>query len=330
MRLVPPVSLKLAVVVGLGALALASCGDSAPVSSTPPTTVPAPTPTSPPTGGGGGDSYYDASCPLGEGDADASCARGGERMLNVYEDALDNLIETQPAIFDLNNENAPGTKAYFVKDKEAFMTGIVRYVRGRGLCAERDPDDGAQETIRMKLSSDFSENYDTLLSSGHMRRGMGAYRETCTPANFPVEREDDAPPIGSGCGRPYPPPVTRINCKIHTKGPEYYTLDSTPIVGHNAAYCASVGFTDGRSLCPVRPEGWADREACEAWRVGNAQDTGRPGPTWRRNGSFCTGPESGCQNHPGNQYQLWSYNSMTGGIYTVSAENGASCTVDPF
>jgi hypothetical protein len=193
------------------------------------------------------------------------------------------------------------------------------------MCAERDPDDGAQETIRLKIEADFSENYDVLLSTGHMRRGGGAYRESCTPANFPAERSGDAPPVGSGCGRPYPPPVTRFNCKVHIKGPEYYTLDSTPIVGHDAQYCASIGYTDGRSLCPIRPEGAPDREACENWRVGKAQDTGRWGPTWRKaDGSFCTGPASGCQNHPDRQYQLWTFVS---GRYTVSAENGASCTV---
>jgi len=325
MRVLPPVSLTVVAVVGVAALVLSSCGDSAPSSSTPPTTVPLPTPTPPPVGGGGGDSFYHASCALGKGDPDATCERKSERLLNVYEDALDLLIQQKPAIFDLEDEAAPGTKAYRVKDKEAYMEGIVANVRARGLCAERDPDDGAQETIRMKIEADFSENYDVLLGSGHMRRGGGAYRQSCTPANFPAERSGDAPPVGSGCGRPYPPPVTRFNCKVHIKGPEYYTLDSTPIVGHDAQYCASIGYTDGRSLCPIRPEGAPDREACENWRVGKAQDTGRPGPTWRKaDGSFCTGPESGCQNHPNTQYSLWTFVS---GTYTVSAENGASCSV---
>ena len=133
------------------------------------------------------------------------------------------------------------------------------------------------------------------------------------------------PPIGSGCGRPYPPKVTRFNCKVHIKSPEYYTLDSTPIVGPDGEYCALIGFTDGRTLCPIRPEGAEDREACENWRVGKAADTGRWGPTWRKgDGSFCTGPESGCANHPSNQYALLTY---APGTYVVTAENGANCTV---
>jgi len=325
MRVFPPSSVVCAGVIGFSGLIASSCGDSGPSSSTPPTTLPGPTPTAAPPTGGGGDSFNHSSCSLGKGDPDASCERTRERLLNVYEEALDLLIKQKPEIFDLQDEAAADTKAYRVKDKNAYMDGIVANLRGAGLCAERDPDDGAQETIRLKSENDFSENYDALLSSGHMRRGDGAYRQSCAPSNFPVERSEDAPPIGSGCGHPYPPPVTRINCKVHIKGPEYYTLDSTPIVGHNAEYCAKIGYTDGRSLCPVRPEGAPDREACEAWRVGKAQDTGRPGPTWRKaDGTFCTGPESGCQNHPNTQYSLWTY---VPGTYTVSAENGASCTV---
>ncbi len=324
MRALSPGSGAVAAVL-VSAFVWTSCGDSPPSSSTPPTTVPQPTPSAAPPSSGGGDSFNHASCPLGKGDPGASCERTRERLLNVYEDALDLLIKQKPEIFDLTNEAVPDTKAYFVKDKNAYMEGIVANLRAAGLCAERDADDGAQETIRVKSESEFSEDYDVLLSSGHMRRGEGAYRLSCTPASFPIEREEDAPPIGSGCGRPYPPPVTRINCKVHIRGPEYYTLDSTPIVGHDAEYCAAIGYTDGRSLCPVRPEGAPDRVACENWRVGTAQDTGRGGPTWRKSdGSFCTGPESGCQNHPNTQYSLWTY---VPGTYTVSAENGASCSV---
>jgi hypothetical protein len=259
------------------------------------------------------------------GEERTSCERTRERMLNVYEDALDLLVQQNPTIFDLQSEAQPGTKAYLVKDKDAYLNGIVGNLRAAGLCAERDADDGAQQTIRVKLGNDFSEDYDTLLSSGHMRRGQGAYRQSCTPAAFPVARSADAPPIGSGCGRPYPPAVTRFNCKVHIKSPERYTLDSTPIVGPDGAYCAEIGFTDGRTLCPVRPEGAADREACENWRVGKAADTGRPGPTWRKaDGSFCTGPASGCENHGSQQYSLYTY---VPGTYVVKAENGAECTV---
>jgi hypothetical protein len=316
--------LRAAAVGALGTIALlgSSCGGSSPSSSTPPTTVaPQPTPTPTPTGGG---SFYHSSCPLGKGDPNPSCERGHSSLLQDMESAMDLLILQKPQIFDLNDEYSPGTKAYKVLDREAYMEGLVANLRAAGLCSELDPDDALLETVRAKDEPGFSEDFDVLLSSGHMRRGNGMYRQTCNPSAFPVERAADAPPIGSGCGRPYPPPVTRFNCKVHLKG-EFYTLDSTPIVGPDVNYCASIGFTDGRSLCAVRPEGAPDREACEHWRVGKASDTGRFGPTWTKaDGSYCTGPESGCQNHPDNQYQLFTF---VAGSYTVTAENGANCTV---
>jgi hypothetical protein len=237
---------------------------------------------------------------------------------------MDLLVQQKPQIFDLKDEYDAGTHAYKVLDKEAYMEGLVANLRAAGLCAERDADDALQQTIRVKDSAESSEDYDVLLTSGYIRRGTGAYRQTCTPSAFPVERAQDAPPIGSGCGRPYPPVVTRFNCKVHLKSKEHYTLDSTPLVGPDPAYCASVGMPE-RAICPLRVPDAPDREACENWRVGKARDTGLPGPTWTKpDGSYCTGPDSGCEHHPSNPYALLTYQ---GGSYTVSAENGASCTV---
>ncbi len=299
-----------------------SCGDGgSPSSSTPPTTVPSQTPTAPPTGDG---SFNHSSCPLGKGDVNADCGESSSALLGDLEDAMTLLIQQKPQVFDLTEEVAPGTKAYRVLDREAYMDGLVANLRAAGLCAERDPDDGQQQTIRAKDSSAFSEDFDVLLSNGFMRRGAGAYRKTCSPSSFPVERSSDSPPIGSGCGRPYPPPVTRFKCKVHLKSEQFFTLDSTPLVGPDLAYCTEVGFTNS-AICPVRPEGVADRKACENWRVGKARDTGRNGPTWTKaDGSLCTGPDSGCANHADSQYQLYVY---VGGTYTVTGENGASCTV---
>ena len=131
--------------------------------------------------------------------------------------------------------------------------------------------------------------------------------------------DPDTPPAGSGCGEPPPPPISRMKVKVHVRGENSWTLDSTPLVGPDAAYCAEIGFTDGRENCPVRPEGHPERIPCEAWAVGTAQDTGRPGPTWRRNDGFCTGPASGCQNHDENQYLLKAYFS---GDYNACTRDG--------
>jgi hypothetical protein len=108
----------------------------------------------------------------------------------------------------------------------------------------------------------------------------------------------------AGCGAPYPPPVARFNVKVLSHQADRYVLDSTPLVGPDAAYCAKVGYPD-RSICPVRLEGDPERSECEAAVVGIAGDTGRAGPTWSVNGGPCDGTDHGggsCANHSTNQY----------------------------
>jgi hypothetical protein len=143
---------------------------------------------------------------------------------------------------------------------------------------------------------------------------------TATPSSSPEPTpEPSAPPGASGCGSPIPPDLSRIEVKVHIKGPNAWTLDSTPLVGPNREYCAKIGFTDGRSFCPVRAEGHPERVACEAYVTGRAKDTGRPGPTWYFEGRFCTGQASGCDNSPENQYQLLVYR---GGTFQACAQSG--------
>jgi len=135
----------------------------------------------------------------------------------------------------------------------------------------------------------------------------------------PADPGGTAGPASFGCTRPLPPEISRVKVKIHVRGDEFWTLDSTPLVGPSAGYCAQIGFTDGREYCPVRPEGHPEREGCEAWAVGTARDTGRVGPTWTRNGSACSGRASGCENDPDNQYLVRAY---LGGLFEACARNG--------
>jgi hypothetical protein len=114
----------------------------------------------------------------------------------------------------------------------------------------------------------------------------------------------------AGCGDPTPPEVTRMNVTVHGRLPGRVLLDSTPLVGPDAAYCRQIGFTDGRLHCPVRTEGSPERAACEAARVGRAADTGRVGPTWSANGKGCGGDGgASCVNHPDNQFLVFAYGS---------------------
>jgi hypothetical protein len=150
-----------------------------------------------------------------------------------------------------------------------------------------------------------------------------------TPSANPTPTPEPSPtptptPDGSGCGDPIPPNLGRMEVKIHITGPNLTTLDSTPLVGPNREYCAKIGFTDGRSFCPVRAEGNPERVACETLVVGTAEDTGRSGPTWTRNGQYCTG-DNGCENHPVNQYLLLAGSS---GTYKACAGNGVCGLVE--
>jgi len=131
-------------------------------------------------------------------------------------------------------------------------------------------------------------------------------KPTAVPTPSPTAAPTPTPTPGpsGGCGDPLPPPVSKMNVKIHIPGPNHWTLDSTPLVGPDGAYCRKIGFTDGRTMCPVRTEGSADRQACETYAIGKADDTGRPGPTWYRNGNLCNGTD--CENHPDNQYLLFA------------------------
>jgi hypothetical protein len=141
--------------------------------------------------------------------------------------------------------------------------------------------------------------------------------------------DPNVPPAGSGCGKPYPPPITRFKIKVLYKGKEFHTVDSSPLVGPDGEYCASVGFPD-RTICTIREEGAPDRLACEIWRAGIAKDTGQPGPTWTvtlRDGttSYCTGPTGPCDRHENGPFTVKAFR---GGLYRVCTEAGACGEVE--
>jgi hypothetical protein len=308
-------TVALVAAIGVFALLASSCGDGGNDRTPPPTAVAPPPPTvePPPSSGGAGAS----SCPLGEGTDATRCERAGAEMWHYVNGAIDYVIGQHPEYFNLNMEAGRETGQYLVLEKELYIDAVLERLRETGLCAERADYD--YEMIQIKEDNELSEDYDIYLSEGYVRRG-GAYRQSCTPASFPVPRPDWAPPVGSGCGKPYPPAIGRFGLNVHFKNPEYWTLDSTPLVGHDVLYCRSIGFTDGRSLCPVRPEGHPEREACERWAVGRAADTGRYGPTWTGDGQPCTGPAMGCKNSPDSQYLLFIYRT---GLYEACAQNQA-------
>jgi hypothetical protein len=97
-----------------------------------------------------------------------------------------------------------------------------------------------------------------------------------TPTPAPTATPD------SGCGAPVPPPLGEWGLKCWEPRPGTTTCDATPKV-RGRDYCASVGYTDGRNACAVRPDcnpatqacRFPDRAECEALIVG-----GLPVWTW--------------------------------------------------
>ena len=316
-----------AVAIGAAVLVIPSCGGGGAPSS--PGVTPTPVPTATPPAGGGGTS---ATCKIGPGSLDTDCSKSSSRLWPQLETAMDLAIQQNPAVVDKNDVAVQGSNLYKVLDADGFLDGTILNLRKAGLCAQRDPADYMYQRIQLKSENGYSETYDVISSSGYIRRGGGTYYETCTPSSFPVDLGAEVPPAGSGCGAPYPPPVHRFRVHVYVQNTDTTSLDSTPLV-LDPIYCAQIGYPD-RVECPIRPEGSPERVPCETWAVGYAQDTGRAGPTWTHHtdehpdGVLCTGKDSGCVNHPSNQYQVNAYDP---GWYRACGRNGAcgSFYVDP-
>jgi hypothetical protein len=169
--------------------------------------------------------------------------------------------------------------------------------------------------------------------------GSGSPAAPTLPSATPIPTptpDPNIPPAGSGCGQPYPPKITRFVIKVSYKLKDYWIVDTTPLVGPDGAYCAAIGFSDGRSICAIRPEGAPDRSACEIWRAGMSKDTPPlAGPTWTlqtKDGviHYCTGLASGCEHfaagdEQGGPFQIKAY---TGGLYTICTQDGACADIE--
>ncbi len=86
-----------------------------------------------------------------------------------------------------------------------------------------------------------------------------------------------AAPHGEVCGAPIPPRLGKVKVKVHIRTKRQTLIDSTPLVGPNAAYCQAIGFKDGRQFCAVRVENSVDRPACEHLVMVEARWTGPAG-----------------------------------------------------
>jgi hypothetical protein len=119
------------------------------------------------------------SCHLGDGSASNSCRRENPSFLDEVDEAIDQLVQQQPHIFDLEEELGAG--GFKVKSTGQFYVGVMRNLQAMGFCANFDG-----EEMQVKNTNEFSDQYHIMISSGHVRRGNSSYRATCYPAAFPV------------------------------------------------------------------------------------------------------------------------------------------------
>jgi hypothetical protein len=167
----------------IGTVALVACGGSNP-STTPtvptqPSTTPTTTPSTPPV-------VAQSLCErMGDGTYAAPCSKGAARFYDQVDGAIDKLIKKQPQLFDMSDVAGPGS--YRVLEPDDYYLAMSSTLAESGLCAQMDAD---KANLRVKADNAMSEDYQILTTRGFTARGAWIYRNTCTPANFPIAAPD--------------------------------------------------------------------------------------------------------------------------------------------
>lgn len=169
--------------VGFVLLGVACSGGSSPNTPTPSPSPAPPTlaPSAPPASAA---PPAAAGCRGGPGTLDSTCTPGTEQYEAEINAAIDRLAERRPDVFDTSQSRGPGE--WRVLRSRDYLLGVVAELQARRFCAETDE----VAIVAVRSTSEFSESYDILHSTGHVRRGNRAYLETCRPPNFPVEPKD--------------------------------------------------------------------------------------------------------------------------------------------
>jgi hypothetical protein len=121
------------------------------------------------------------ACGVGKGTGnglESSCPRREESFLTQVNIAIDRVVQRHPNYFDLGNLR--GDAGYFVKNVDGYYGEVVQELGNMGLCAVVD---GGGE-IAVKSNNGSNDQYNIMISSGHVRRGPTSYRATCSPAWF--------------------------------------------------------------------------------------------------------------------------------------------------
>ena len=98
-------------------------------------------------------------------------------FLGAVDAAITKVTQQQPNLFDFNRKSCEN--CYIVNDQNAFVSAVIKNLNAAGYCATYDG-----EELAVKNSNSYNEQFDILVSSGHIRRGPGSYRSTCSPSWF--------------------------------------------------------------------------------------------------------------------------------------------------
>jgi hypothetical protein len=109
--------------------------------------------------------------------ANPSCTDESPLLFGDVDKALNRTVQAHPEYFDLNDKKCDN--CYFVKNVAGYVTEVERQLSALGVCSYWDG-----EELAVKDSNGYSEQYDILLASGHMRRGVGSYKGICRPSWF--------------------------------------------------------------------------------------------------------------------------------------------------
>lgn len=144
----------------------------APTPNPTPNPNPAPTPTPAPPPPSGSSCNLPASNP-----ASPRCTDESPLLYGAVDTALTRTTQGRPDLFDLNDKVCEN--CYRVKNVSGYVAEVQRQLAAQGICSYYDG-----EELAVKKTNDYSEQYDILLASGHMRRGPGSNRGICRPAWF--------------------------------------------------------------------------------------------------------------------------------------------------
>jgi hypothetical protein len=122
---------------------------------------------------------------MGEGKYAAPCSKGAALYYDAVDGAVEKLIKKQPYLFDLNDVAGPGS--YRVLEPDDYYQALGATLGEAGYCAQMDTH---KAYLQVKADNETSENYQVLTNKGFTARGAWIYRNSCTPASFPVAAPD--------------------------------------------------------------------------------------------------------------------------------------------